>query len=246
MDCTEFGLLVQADLDGELTPAEAARVSSHVANCATCARVESELLAMSASLRDAELVHAIPVSLEDRIRTHLAELLPRDAVRRQPYARRWTAAWFGAGFAVAASFALALLPAADPIPTEVVTSHIRALQPGHASDVASSDQHTVKPWFDGRIDYAPPVKDLAAARFPLLGGRLDYLAGRPVAALVYGRDKHLIDLFVWPDSGAVSGRTGTRSGYNFQRWSYGGMVVWAVSDLNAVELAEFAQVWQAD
>ena len=113
-------------------------------------------------------------------------------------------------------------------------------------DVASTDEHTVKPWFDGRLDFAPPVKDLKTEGFPLTGGRLDYLAGRPVAALVYQRRQHTIDLFVWPDGSRLDRGTaeGSRNGYNFQRWSRGGMVFWAVSDLGAPELADFVRLWQ--
>jgi anti-sigma factor RsiW len=120
------------------------------------------------------------------------------------------------------------------------------LQPGHLEDVVSTDQHTVKPWFDGKLDFAPPVKDLAAAKFPLLGGRLDYLNGRAVAALVYGRDKHLIDLFIWPDRGSATPVATVRNGYNAVHWSDGGMTFWAVSDLEARELREFARLWQIE
>ena len=131
-----------------------------------------------------------------------------------------------------------VLPAGVGAMPDVVAAHIRALQPGHLVDVASTDRHTVKPWFDGRLDYAPPVRDFAGAGFPLVGGRLDYVAGRPVAALVYGRQKHLIDVFVWP--GASAGSGGAVQGYNVIAWAQGGMNYRAVSDLNARELGELA------
>jgi anti-sigma factor RsiW len=155
---------------------------------------------------------------------------------------------FGAGAAVAACLALLLLvPSAGGLPEAVVSDHIRALQPGHLMDVVSTDQHTVKPWFDGRLDFAPPVKDFKAEGFPLAGGRLDYLAERPVAALIYQRRQHLIDLYVWPDDGRPGHgpESGSRSGYNFMHWSDGGMSFWAVSDLGAGELEDFVRLWRA-
>ena len=134
---------------------------------------------------------------------------------------------------------LMLLPRNGQLPDEIVAGHIRALQPGHLMDVVSTDQHTVKPWFDGRIDFAPPVRDLKEAGFPLEGGRLDYLAGRPVAVLNYQRRQHIIDVFIWPESGTAEQTATSRSGYNMVRWTANGMAFWAVSDLDPKELAEF-------
>ena len=127
---------------------------------------------------------------------------------------------------------------------EIVSAHIRSLMLEHKLDVASSDQHTVKPWFDGKLDFAPPVVDLASQGFPLLGGRLDYFNGRQVAALVYQRHKHFINVFIWPvDSRApAGGRAAARQGYNLVHWTASGMTFWAVSDLNTAELEQFAQL----
>ena len=266
--CAEMRLLVQADADGELGPAEAARVGAHLEGCPDCTAAQSELLALSGRLRREVPYHAASDALRAAVQARImAVAAPSEALRprgdaslvvsgarrswrdRLPRLRWGPTAPFGAGFALAACLALALvLPqAAGELPDAVVASHIRALQPGHLEDVASTDQHTVKPWFDGRLDYAPPVKDLKAEGFPLAGGRLDYLAGRPVAALVYQRRQHVVELFAWPDGGHLDHgpAAGSRSGYNFLRWSQDGMAFWAVSDLNAQELADFVRLWQA-
>jgi anti-sigma factor RsiW len=260
--CAEMHLLIQADLDGELAPAEAARVGAHLDSCAACAGVQARLLGLSGRLRRELPYHAAPEALQAAVRARIAATTvpqapvgaPAHAARpswwsRLPRPRIGLGMPFGAGFAVAAGLALLLALPRDGggLPDAVVAGHIRALQPGHLMDVASTDQHTVKPWFDGRLDYAPPVKDLKDAGFPLAGGRLDYLAGRPVAALVYQRRQHVIDLFVWPDGGHVdrAPSTGSRSGYNSVRWSRDGMAFWAVSDLSADELADFVRLWQA-
>lgn len=253
--CDEMHLLIQADVDGELGPAEAARVRAHLDRCADCEAVQQGLLSLSERVRRDVAYRPAPEALIAAVRSRVAAaaVSPEMAPVTTPAPRRrpgWIAP-FGGGFALAACLALAVvLPGGGGrgLPDAVVAGHIRALQPGHLMDVVSTDQHTVKPWFDGRLDFAPPVKDLKGGGFPLVGGRLDYVAGRPVAALVYQRRQHVIDLFVWPDGGHV-GRgpaDSRRDGYNVLRWSWDGMAFWAVSDLSPQELADFVRLWQAN
>lgn len=134
----------------------------------------------------------------------------------------------------------------DVVADELVASHVRSLLVNHLTDVKSTDQHTVKPWFDGKLDYAPNVRDFATNGFPLLGGRLDFAEGRPVAALVYGRRKHIINLFVWPTPHPESGRLVARNGYWLRHWVSDGMSYWAVSDVAPEDLAALEHLYGGD
>jgi len=244
-DCDEIRLLIQADLDGELRPAEAARIAAHLERCPRCAETQDQLASLAGRVR-AE-VPSYPASDDFRraLTARLAAAAPKPATpHRRPLL---LGAGFGMGFAMAASLALIFLPVgAAQLPDEIVASHIRALQPGHLMDVVSTDQHTVKPWFDGRLAFAPPVKDLAAIGFPLAGGRLDYLVGHTAAAMVYRRAQHVIDLYAFDGTDLPTGLvpSGSRDGYNFIRWTDGGMTFWAVSDLNAQEMDQFVRAWR--
>jgi anti-sigma factor RsiW len=241
-------LLVQAELDGELDAAQAASLEVHRAGCPICQAAQTELLRTRALLRQ-EPYEPTPDDVRARVMARLHAAEPRVApapVRRW----RWvfpSLGGFGLGAVCAAALALiVVLPQRNDLVDQVVAGHVRALQPGHLEDVVSTDQHTVKPWFDGRIDFAPPVQDFAAEGFPLKGGRLDYLGGRPVAALVYQRDKHIIDLYVWPATGVapqLAGDTATQ-GYNVTHWTAGGMNFWAVSDVERGQLDDFAALWR--
>jgi anti-sigma factor RsiW len=243
-------LLVQAELDGELDAAQAAALETHRARCPVCRAAQQELLRTRALLR-AEPYPATPDDVRARVMARLRQVEPPAAPtpggRRRPTWLRGPALGFGLGAACAAALALlVVLPARDDLAGAVVAGHIRALQPGHLADVVSTDQHTVKPWFDGRIDFAPPVRDFAAEGFPLKGGRLDYLDRRPVAALVYQRDRHIIDLYVWPAGGTGLHRAGdaARQGYNVVHWTADGMNFWAVSDVERAQLDAFADLWK--
>nr|WP_321984143.1 anti-sigma factor [uncultured Lichenicoccus sp.] len=234
--CGSKQLLIQANLDGELDAGATASLVAHIAECRDCAELQEELAGLSRQVRQSLTRHPAPAALR--------QTLQRSAPSRAAIRPNWRdGGWFAAGMAVAASIALLALPQRQTHPEQgdaLVAAHIRALQPGHLLDVVSTDRHTVKPWFDGRLDFAPPVPDLAAEGFPLVGGRLDYLEGRPVAALVYRRNRHLIDLFIWP--GAQAGRDRNVRGYAIESWSRDGMNFHAVSDLNDAEFARFREL----
>lgn len=249
--CGEMHLLLQADVDGELQAGEAARVAGHLGECPSCARLQARIIALSRRLKEHAPHHAAPGVLRDAVRAKLAG--PRARLSARPQApprarlRGWVTSGTAAGLAIAACSAIfAALPRDDALPDWIAAAHIRALQPSHLIDVPSTDRHTVKPWFAGRLPFSPPVRDLSADGFALVGGRVDSVPGSSAAVLVYTRRQHVIDLFIWPtlaDEGRAGG-SGVREGYNFVHWQMDGMSFWAVSDLNAVELADFAARWR--
>lgn len=242
MDACESLLLIQAEFDGELDAAEAASALRHREGCAQCRAAYADLQSTRALIADAPY-HRAPENLRRSLIAGLGAAAP---ARRRALAWWREGASFVLGAAVAAGIALFVLaPAQQNLLDAVVSSHIRALQPGHLEDLVSTDRHTVKPWFDGRLDFAPPVKDLASAGFPLIGGRLDYLDDHAAAALVYRRDRHLIDLYVWPGQGTTAPVLSMRNGYNAVHWSEDGMIFWAVSDLEAGQLRDFVRLWRA-
>jgi anti-sigma factor RsiW len=203
---------------------------------------------LGALIRREGVRHAPSAALAERIRADLQEGLQATPARppRPSAPARWlqAIALFGAGAATAWGLALALLvaPVLDATGDAVTDSHVRSLMGAHLADVASTDQHTVKPWFAGKLDFSPPVIDLAAEGIPLTGGRLDYIDGRPTAALVYRSGPHVINLFVWPagDAKPQAPQLLMKRGYNLVHWTQAGMQAWAVSDLNAAELKSFA------
>jgi len=231
-------------------------MEAHLKSCAVCARELENQQALRDALRRSSLAYTAPVALRERIQSSLrASTATKDSGHVSAWHAlqiwRWAAAF--AVLAVCSATAWQLVPGlhgpsdSQRIAAEVFTSHVRSLEANHLMDVASTDQHTVKPWFDGKLDFSPPVEDLASDGFPLVGGRLDYLEGREVAALVYQRRKHFINVFVWPDSrGSRSVSViDSQQGYNLMSWSRGGFQFWAASDVSASDLAEFVRLLEA-
>ena len=211
---------------------------------------------LSSLIREHATRHAAPDALRAGIRTQVAlaeagrsdGALPAKAPRRRWFDFGWRTASVGFAFGLACAFVV--LPVVqrmdlnESVDAELVADHVRALQVGPLTEVASTDRHTVKPWFQGRLDYAPPVFDLAAEGFPLMGGRIEHVRGSVVATLAYTRNRHVIDVFVWPSARQQAPVRSVRKGFNVLHWADGSMQHWAVSDLERGEMERFTQLWR--
>lgn len=251
MNCHDVQNLIDGYIDGELDLVRNLEVEQHLQDCSACAQLYKNRQKLQAIIRTDALYHKAPPHLQKRIQTSLRrENPPRPIMRITPFSLLSVAAVLFVVIASAWILINTLLAPAvnESLAQAVLSSHIRSLMVNHLVDVESTDQHTVKPWFDGKLDYSPPVVDLAQQGFPLVGGRLDYLDDRPVAALVYKRRSHYINLFIWPSTSAfvAEGKVTavTRQGYHLITWTKAGMTYWAVSDLEESELQEFVQLIQ--
>ena len=249
MNCNEAGTLVARYADGEVDDLQGRSIEEHLHGCASCAAKHQELLALRARIRAEVPYFNAPPALRARVRALLADTQDAARTRPRPDRDRWRWLTGGALAGCAATMLAWVLGTAvidwrtnDELATEVVVSHVRATLGNHLIEVASSDQHTVKPWLSARLDYSPPVQDLANEGFALTGGRLDTLERRPVATLVYRYRQHTIDVFVRPES-ARSPPPALRTvrGFNVAHASGSGMDWLAVSDVSADVLTPFVQ-----
>ena len=246
--CHEIRATLAAYVDGELTATDKIVVERHLVACADCRTAGERERRTGDLVRKGAERYPLAPHLAARLREALAAA---PAARPQPHSVLRRAPW-----AIAASLAVALLaiglpllspnaPTIDSIGRDVVTAHVRGLVSDRLTDVASSDRHTVKPWFNGKLELSPPVEDLAADGYALVGGRLDYIGEHPAAALIYRHRQHVITLFVSVENRDVAIARTDRRGYNVQHWAERGMDFWAVSDLNGEELAQFAALLRA-
>ena len=248
MNCNDAQNLIQAYADAELDAASILELERHLSSCPACTQKLDDILNLRSAVKAGAPYHKPGPELTNRIHATLQK-----ADGAQPglhRAQRQT--WLRAGAALAAAVVLAwtIVPllsgrsADDRIAAEVISDHVRSLMVDHLTDVVSSDQHMVKPWFSGKLDFSPPVGNFVPQGYPLLGGRLDYLADRTVAALVYRHRQHYINVFVWPaDPAAVAApQELSRQGYQVMHWTQSGMHYWVVSELNQDELRQFSSL----
>jgi anti-sigma factor RsiW len=245
MRCEDARDLVGPLVDGELADQQRRELEIHLASCPACTELADDYRSIGRQLRAG--YQRAPAALADTIRSTLAREGPtvsHSAPNRRQVLQRAAVLLLAVGATAFLTWLLAQNHAEQAlIERDVVVAHIRSLIQEAPIQVASSDSHTVKPWFNGRVDFAPQVKDLAADGFPLAGGRLDVIGDRRVAAVIYKRRQHLINVFMWPTAGIDSpARALASKGYNLLTWTAGGITYWAVSDLNAAEMTELQKL----
>ena len=243
--CPDKTLLLHGLLDGELDAVNAAAFETHLKTCASCDAEFQRLLALRETVAAAGVAHVAPARLRASVEAGLE-------AGAEPKRRLSGAGYAGGalGALLAASLAVVLIApqvTEASVEKQLVASHVRSLLANHLTDVATSDQHVVRPWFNGKVDVAPPVPELAAEGFPLVGGRLDYIQGRVTPAIVYKRRLHTVNLFVWPAEGRLLNetRTARRDGYSLVEWTEGGLRFAAVSDIDAGDLQQFKAAFVA-
>jgi anti-sigma factor RsiW len=254
VSCEEANYLLDAWYDGELDAPRSAALERHLEECTGCAAISGARSALSEVLVKSAPRYAAPAALRKKIEAQIATASTRSnaSARANPPVIRHARMVPWRGLAIAASFGLFIMigwnawqfqggsAAPQDLEHEIVSDHIRSLMANHLSDVASESRHTVKPWFTGKLDYSPPVDDLASDGFTLVGGRLDYAGGKPVSALVYQRGAHVINVFVWPtregDEAQPQPRWFNDNGYHLANWTHSGMTYWAISDVDPAEL----------
>jgi anti-sigma factor RsiW len=255
MNCDESRTYLPAYLDDELDVAESLRVQKHLAECGDCRQTQDEQLALRSALRDPELYAHPSADFSKRIEAAVRRAAKEEARSQRPSwfesLRLGTFRWVPAVAALVVITTMGALLVMNRsrsshdqlIASAVLAGHIRSLQANHLVDVPSSDRHTVKPWFQGKLDFSPPVPDLSELGWPLIGGRLDYVDGRPVAVLIYQRRMHNINVFVWPNHGSADDaiRQEDAQGYQILHWNGAETTYWVVSDLNNAELLELAR-----
>lgn len=248
MNCEFAHTTVHAYFDGELDALRAVDFEDHLQTCSECDAELTDISALSRQLHESALFHPASPQLLNRIHKQIARETTQQPDHSRAFVfkprRLWRGAAFGALFAAAglliAFFVLQPHNQSDRITAELVDAHVRSLQPGHLTDVLSTSEHTVKPWFDGKLDFIPPVSDFSMQGFPLVGGRMDVIDGHDVAVLVYSRDKHLINVFVWPyrEKETTAANSGSHGGYNWVRWQSGEMELCLISDASTADLGQ--------